>query len=355
MYGTSFSPNTNLSCTEGTAKMEAIRVFVVEDESFIARDVMNSLEQMGYKVTGTAASGADALRMLEQTTPHLVLMDLVLQGDMDGIETAEKVRSRFNIPVIYLTACSDDNVLDRAKLTEPFGYIVKPYEDEELRLAIEMAIYKHQMEDAIRHSREQYRTLLESAGAIPWELNPDTGCFNYMGPQSRTVLGFSPEDISDLGDFIARVPEEQAKRVREFYLRAYKKDESAEIEYPFTTSTGDQVWLRDTGTLSHTADGGHSLRGFILEITRRKLAEDQREMYIAELQQALEKIKALHGMLPICAWCKKIRDDHGYWKQVEIYLEEHSEAEFTHSMCPECKNHMEAELKDIPRGDKKEN
>jgi len=335
--------------------MEATRVFVVEDESLIARDIMNSLEHMGYKVTGTAASGADALRMVEQTTPDLVLMDIVLQGDMDGIETAEKVRSRFNIPVIYLTACSDDIALDRAKLTEPFGYIVKPYEEEELHLAIEMAIYKHQMEEEIRLSREQYRTLLESAGAIPWELDPDTGCFNYMGPQSRTVLGFSPEDISDLGDFIARVPKEHAKRVREFYLRAYKKDESAEIEYPFTTSTGDQVWLRDTGTLSHTADGGHSLRGFILEITRRKLAEDQREMYIAELQQALEKIKALHGMLPICAWCKKIRDDHGYWKQVEIYLEEHSEAEFTHSMCPECKNHMEAELKDIPRGDKKEN
>lgn len=326
---------------------------VVEDESLIARDIMSSLVQMGYHVTGSAATGTEALEQAERSSPDLVLMDIILQGEMDGIVTAQEVRDRFNIPVIYLTACADDWALNRAKLTGPFGYIIKPYDDEELHLTIEMALYKHKIEEELKLSREQFRSLLESAGAIPWEMDTKTRKFTYMGPQARTVLGFAPVELTEFENFISRVPREHSDRVMEFYLRAYDHDESAEIEYPITASSGELVWLRDTGTYTHSASGGNSLRGFMLDITRRKRAEDQREEVISELKEALAKIQTLNGMLPICAWCKNIRDDKGYWKQVEIYVEERSDAEFTHGICPDCKNKMEDELKNMkPDGDK---
>jgi PAS domain S-box-containing protein len=274
-------------------------------------------------------------------------MDIIIKGDMDGIETAETVRERFNIPVVYLTACADETILNRAKKTEPFGYIIKPYEDDELRLAIEIALYKHKMEEELRLSREQYRALLESSGAIPWELDTRGQVFTYLGPQARTVLGYPPEDLEKLEGFIVHIPKEHRARAKDFYLRAYKDSDSAEIEYPVISSTGDTIWLRDTATFTASVDGSRILRGFMRDITRRKLAEDQRELYIKDLQEALEKIKRLHGMLPICAWCKKIRDDQGYWKQVEVYFEEHSDAEFTHSICPDCKGKMEGELKEL--------
>ncbi|MCK4911381.1 MAG: response regulator [Thermodesulfovibrionales bacterium] len=335
--------------------MEATRILVVEDESLIARDITNSLALMGYQVTGTAATGADALDHVERTSPDIVLMDIVLSGEMDGIKTAQEIHDRYNIPVIYLTACSDDGVIERAKLTGPFGYIVKPFKEDELHLAIEMGLYKHQMEQELKLSREQFRSLLESAGAIPWEMDPKAGRFTYMGPQARAVLGFAKGELSDFESFIKRVPGKHSDRVREFYLRAYEHNESAEIEYPITANTGEVVWLRDTGTFTQSVSGVDCLRGFMRDITRRKRAEHQREEVISELQEALVKIRTLHGMLPICAWCKKIRDDKGYWKQVEFYVEEHSDAEFTHSMCPECKSTMEGELSDMKTsGDKEE-
>ncbi len=334
--------------------MVAARILVVEDESLIAKDLTTTLSQLGYHVTGTAATGPEALEHVERHSPDLVLMDIILRGEMDGIKAAGEIRKRFNIPVVYLTACTDDEALDRAKLTEPFGYIIKPFEDNELHLTIEMALYKHKMEEEIKLSREQFRTLLESAVAIPWEMDSKTRRFTYLGPQARTVLGFAPGELTEFKAFISRVPVEHSDRVKEFYLRAYAYDESAEIEYPITASTGEVVWLRDTGTFTHSASGVDSLRGFMLDITRRKLAEDQREAVICELQDALRKIQTLHGMLPICAWCKKIRDDKGYWKQVEIYVEEHSNAEFTHGICPDCKNQMEGELRDMHPGQDKE-
>ena len=171
--------------------MDAARILVVEDESLIARDLSTCLAQMGYHVSGTAASGAEALREVEQHSPDLVLMDIILSGEMDGIKTAEEIRNRFNTPVIYLTACSDDVILNRAKITEPFGYIIKPFEDNELHMTIEMALYKHKMEQELKLSREQFRTLLESAGVIPWEMDAQAN----VAATQRHDLNFSNRRI----------------------------------------------------------------------------------------------------------------------------------------------------------------
>ncbi|MDR4505993.1 MAG: response regulator [Candidatus Scalindua sp.] len=122
------------------------KIMIVEDEWITAEDIKMSLQSLGYSVTSISSSGDAAIKNAEKDKPDLVLMDIVLQGEMDGIETANQIRSRFHIPIIYLTAYADDEVLERAKLTEPSGYIVKPFLNEDLKIAIELALYKHKTE-----------------------------------------------------------------------------------------------------------------------------------------------------------------------------------------------------------------
>ena len=185
------------------------KILITEDEGIVAADIEDRLRTLGYQVVGTCSSGAEALSMVEETKPDLVMMDIMIQGDMDGIETGAIIRSKFQLPVIYLTAYSDDATFQRAKITEPFGYLLKPFEEKELRTNIEMALYKHRM-------------------------------------------------------------------------------------------------------------------------------EKERDRLVTDLKRALNAVKLLSGLLPICAACKKIRDDNGYWSEVENYISQHSDADFTHGYCPEC-------------------
>jgi CheY-like chemotaxis protein len=126
--------------------VEDIKILVVEDESIIALNIKKKLKSFGYAVPAIASTGEEAIKMTEITFPDLILMDVMLKGGMDGVQAIEEIRKRFDIPVIYLTAYSDDEVLERAKLTQPYGYIVKPFKANDLRTNIEIALYKHKMD-----------------------------------------------------------------------------------------------------------------------------------------------------------------------------------------------------------------
>jgi CheY-like chemotaxis protein len=121
------------------------KILVVEDENIVALEIKKRLQKLGYIVPGVASTGEDAIIKVEGILPDLVLMDIMLKGEIDGIQAAGEIRSRFNIPVIYLTAYSDEETLERAKLTEPYGYILKPFEEDDLRTTIEIALYRHQV------------------------------------------------------------------------------------------------------------------------------------------------------------------------------------------------------------------
>jgi len=121
------------------------RILVVEDEAIVATQIMKKLNRIGYRVVGKVSSGEKAIKEVGNKMPDLVLMDIKLEGTMDGVETAEYLHSKFDIPVVYLTAHSDDKIIDRAKTTEPLGYIVKPFEDGDLRSTIEIALYKEKI------------------------------------------------------------------------------------------------------------------------------------------------------------------------------------------------------------------
>jgi PAS domain S-box-containing protein len=144
--------------------MPSASVFIVEDELIEAEDIRLTLEKQGYQVTGIARSGESVLDTLKEVHPDLVLMDIHLAGSLDGIDTAEQIRSLYHIPVIFLTAFADETTLARAKITEPYGYVLKPFDERELHSAIEMALYKHRMEE---RAKENERTIRVLANAIP--------------------------------------------------------------------------------------------------------------------------------------------------------------------------------------------
>jgi signal transduction histidine kinase len=134
--------------------MHKTTVLIVEDEAIVAADLAGKLTQLGYEVVGAAAEGEEAVEMACSLKPAVVLMDIRLRGSMDGIEAAEAIRIRHCAPIIYLTAHSDPATLERAKLSEPFGYILKPFEERELATTIEMALYRHQSDEELRRAKE---------------------------------------------------------------------------------------------------------------------------------------------------------------------------------------------------------
>ncbi len=185
------------------------RVLVVEDEGIVACDIQARLESFHYEVPGIACSGEEALQLSAALSPDLVLMDIKLPGQLNGVEAAERLRRELGIPVVFLTANSEQEMVAKAKLTEPLAYVLKPYNERELKIAIEVALYKAKM-------------------------------------------------------------------------------------------------------------------------------EREREQLTLQLEQALAEAKILRGLIPVCAWCRKIRSVEGYWLSLEAYLEKQTEATCSHGICPEC-------------------
>lgn len=144
--------------------MKPIKILVVEDESIVAEDIKDSLEGLGYTVVAITDSGNEAIEKAAATQPNLVLMDIRLKGKMDGVQAAEHIWNRFNIPIVYLTAHSDESTLQRAKITGSFGYITKPFRERELHTAVELSLYRHQLETKLKDREQWLDTILTSIG-----------------------------------------------------------------------------------------------------------------------------------------------------------------------------------------------
>jgi FOG: CheY-like receiver len=134
----------------GEVVVDSENILVVEDEWVVADQICRNLKDFGYTVCSTASTGDEAIERAEAERPDLILMDIVLKGKMDGIEAADRITSQFNIPVIYLTAYTNQEYIERAKQTNPFGYLVKPYNQKELYANIEMALHKHRVDKEIK-------------------------------------------------------------------------------------------------------------------------------------------------------------------------------------------------------------
>ena len=199
------------------------KILVVEDEAVIAMDIEDRLERMGYEVVGNATNGEQAIKLAERHRPDLALMDIHIRGDRDGIEVAAIVAERFDIPCVFLTAYSDEATIQRAIRTQANGYLLKPFQDREMRATIELALTKHKTSRQLA----EYRTALEEK--------------------------------------------------------------------------------------------------------------------VAELEQALTDVRQLKELLPICAWCKDVRREDGYWEEVTRYISSNSNTRFTHGICTSCLDKVRTE------------
>ena len=171
--------------------MEKPAIFIVEDEAIVASDLRETLRSLGYDVPGIAKSGELALEKVKELHPDLVLMDIHLAGKMDGVETAGTIHTLYDIPVIYLTAYADKALLERAKITEPYGYVIKPYDERELHSIIEMALYKHRVE---REIKKRDTVLFAVSSAVEWLLRVSKEDL----PVPFTPRDFNPSDIRDI-------------------------------------------------------------------------------------------------------------------------------------------------------------
>jgi diguanylate cyclase (GGDEF)-like protein/PAS domain S-box-containing protein len=170
-------------------------IFIVEDESIVALDIAVSLNKLGYFVAGKADRGEVAIQKAGELCPDLVLMDIRLKGQMDGIEAAEYIRARFNIPIIFLSAHADSATLQRARVTEPYAYIVKPFEDRELDTNISIALYKHAMERQLRENELKYRSLFESmAQGVLYQ--DAQGRVTSANPAAERILGLTFDQMA---------------------------------------------------------------------------------------------------------------------------------------------------------------
>lgn len=265
--------------------MDKKRILVVEDERLIAEDIKRTLNKLGYDVTATVSTGKKALLSIEEDRPDLVLMDIVLAGEMNGITVAEKIRNNYRVPVVYLTAYADHSTLERAKQTEPYGYIIKPFSNREILTIVEIAIYKHRLEMKLKESEEKFRDLFESANDIIAIIDRD-GNIMDINRRAADITGFSlgeirtwnvlsdliiPDDREEFRDTILQITEGQRQTCE---LRWRKQDNNIII-------------LEASLAPRFLPDGSlHSIRCIFRDITRRKEAEEN----IAKYQELLKAL-----------------------------------------------------------------
>ena len=170
--------------------MSKARILVVEDEIIIAMEIADRLKSMGYDVLRIVSNGKDAIKTSLDEHPDIILMDIMIQGDIDGIETATKIREVSDIPVIYLTANADESTLERAKVSDAFGYLIKPFEEKELNTTIEMALYKHRMERKLRENEERFKSLVENSSIGIFRLSKE-GRILHSNPTFIKLFGFT--------------------------------------------------------------------------------------------------------------------------------------------------------------------
>lgn len=184
--------------------MAAAKILVVEDERITGEDIKMGLESAGYTVPSIVSSGEEAIQEVEKFLPDLVLMDIRLNGEMDGIEAAENIRSRFKIPVIYLTAFSDENTVKRAKETQPSGFIIKkpfgflhkPFDDNELQTAIEITLKHHELEKKFSSPDQWIQKMLSNISDAVISTDPQ-GRINFMNTSAEDITGMKEQEVLD--------------------------------------------------------------------------------------------------------------------------------------------------------------
>lgn len=196
-------------------------ILIVEDENIVAWDIREALEQLGHTVLADVVSGQEAIKIATRNQPDLILMDIRLEGEMDGITAAEEIYNRFQIPIVYLTAHADDDTLERATKTKPFGYLIKPFEKQELHTTIQIAIERHKLETAANAEQKWVSTVLKSIGE-GIIVTDRLGCVMFMNPLAERLTGWQQQGNlgEDLNCILHLISEEDRETIDNPALRA---------------------------------------------------------------------------------------------------------------------------------------
>jgi two-component system cell cycle sensor histidine kinase/response regulator CckA len=299
------------------------RILIVEDERLAAEDLTEVLGIAGYEVVAVAATCDDAVSLATERQPHLVLMDIVLEGQEDGIEAASIIRSKLDIPVVFLTALTDDETLQRVKEAQPFGYLVKPFSERELVATIEMALNKYELENrlrieeerlrqaneelenrvrertahllelnqemlleiaereelerSLRNSEQRLELALKGADLGLWDLNVSTGDA-VVNQRTAKIIGYEIDEITPHIDFWAALlhPEDRSRAIKAFYAHIDGRTDYYEDEYRIKAKSGQWKWVLARGKVVERGADGKPLRmtGTYLDITSRKETEE---------------------------------------------------------------------------------
>ncbi|WP_295624132.1 EAL domain-containing protein [uncultured Nitrosomonas sp.] len=251
---------------------EHLKILIIEDEKIVALDLKRRLSKLGYEITGMTTNGQEALALISQAPPNIILMDIHIQGNMDGIEVASIVQKTHSIPIIYLTAHSEEQTLIRAKATKPYGYLLKPFSDRELNIIIQVSIERYESDTLLKKSEQHLRLALEAAHMSTWEVARASHNI-FMGKNSKGTL----ESITDWESFFLTINENDKQRILNFIDKLCSKEGfSAEIEFSVNTHTKKNLWYKLYGKSFTNGDAGkHQVVGILQETTENRLARDR--------------------------------------------------------------------------------
>jgi PAS domain S-box-containing protein len=325
---------------KGVIAMESASILIVEDEPVVAKDIQLSLQRLGYKVPATATSGEDAIRKAGELRPDLILMDIVLKGKMDGVETVRRIQHHQDVPVIYLTAYADDHTLERAKVTAPAGYMLKPYQPNELRTTIELALHRAHHD---RHMREHLRwidTTMRSMGdgVVTTDRN---GRVTYLNPAAEHLTGWSQEAAAgvSLTTLLGFEQEGPIQHVENPALHAMVDVRIVTVdEAELISKDGGRRLIRGSAA-PVVGDGGAVLGAVlvfhIMPVDARRCGHlDDRPVRM--LRDSQERLGRPQGVINLCAWCKRVPDQSGEWYDLETFITERSMIQFNGGLCPAC-------------------
>jgi PAS domain S-box-containing protein len=285
--------------------MDKAQILVVEDDNIVVMELEDSLQSLGYAVSDVASYGKEAVEKAAERRPDLVLMDIRLKGNVNGIDAAQEIRERFDIPVVYLTAYSDEDTLQRAKITEPYGYIIKPFEERELHSVIEMALYKHSMERKLKESERWLATTLRSIGDAVIATD-ERGLIVLMNSVAEALTGWEQEDAwgKDLTEVFNIIDEKTRILAESPATRVIREGVVIGLANHsiLIARDGREIPIDDSAAPIRDDKGG--ITGVVLtfrDITERKRAEKAIKQRNRELATLLEASQRLASRLDLDA------------------------------------------------------